>query len=181
MLKQVIYNEEDLVRLLKSGDQKLFGILYDNYAKALLGMIKRRIENDTIAEDLLQETFIKIWDNRNNYDHSKGRLYTWMVTIAQNLCIDYLRSKQNKFDEKINNSEDIIREVNKTTHASTQVDHIGLNRVLNKLKEEQRKLIDLVYFEGYTQEEISKKLDMPIGTIKTRVRSALITLRKELT
>ena len=180
MTKQIIYNEEDSIRLLKSGDQQLFGTLYDNYARALLGMIKRRIENDTIAEDLLQETFIKIWDNRSHYDHSKGRLFTWMVAIAQNLSIDYLRSKQNKFDEKINRTEDIISEIDKTTHTATQVDHIGLNRVVTNLKEEQRKLIDLVYFEGFTQEEISKKLNLPLGTIKTRVRSALITLRKEM-
>ncbi len=177
---QKTYSEEDLVELLNTGNQQLFGVLYDNYSKALYGIIKKVIEDDAVAEDLLQESFIKIWNNRLLYDTSKGRLFTWMVTIARNSSIDYLRSKQNKFDEKINRGDKTLNEVNKSNKVETSVDHIGLKKVISRLKDDHRTLIDLVYFEGYTQEEISKKLGMPLGTVKTKVRSALISLRKEI-
>ncbi len=180
MTNQTKYSEEEMVELLSSSNQKLFGILYDNYSKALFGVIKKVIEDDAVAEDLLQESFIKIWNYRSFYSTSKGRLFTWMVTIARNCSIDYLRSKQNKFDEKMSRVDTNERDINFTKNVETPVDHIGLKKVLSRLKEDHRALIDLVYFEGYTQEEISKKLDMPLGTVKTRVRSALITLRKEI-
>jgi RNA polymerase sigma factor (sigma-70 family) len=177
---QAKYSDESLVTLLISNNQQLFGVLYDSYSKALFGVIKKIIENDEVAEDLLQEVFIKIWNSRHAYESSKGRLFTWMVSIARNSCIDYLRSKQNRFDEKMNRSDITGWEINKLSNVETQVDHIGLNKVVNRLNEDYRRLIDLVYFEGYTQEEISKKLDMPLGTVKTRVRTALNTLRKEI-
>lgn len=177
---QAKYSEEDLVALLSSNNQLLFGVLYDNYSKALFGVIKRIIEKDTIAEDILQESFIKIWNNRSLYDTSKGRLFTWMVSIARNSSIDYLRSKQNNFDEKADSVDTVAQEINKNNNVEMQVDHIGLKKIINALKEDYRALIDLVYFEGYTQEEISIKLDMPLGTVKTRVRAALITLRNQM-
>jgi RNA polymerase sigma-70 factor (ECF subfamily) len=180
LANQTKHSEEDLVALLRSNNQQLFGVLYDSYSKALFGVIKGIIDKDTIAEDILQESFIKIWNSRSLYDASKGRLFTWMITIARNSSVDYLRSKQNKFDENVNNKEHTVEEINKTNNVETQVDHIGLTKVIGTLKEDHRTLIDMVYFEGYTQEEISIKLDMPLGTVKTRVRSALNTLRKEI-
>lgn len=169
-----------MVAGLSSGNQQLFAVLYDNYARALYGIIKKVIDKDTIAEDLLQDTFIKIWNNRSSYDTSKGRLFTWMVTIARNSSIDYLRSKQNKFEEKVNKGENAIAEINKIRSVEIPIDQIGLKKVFNALNEDYRTLLNLAYFEGYTQAEISQKLDLPLGTIKTKIRSALITLRKEM-
>ena len=177
---KVKYSEEEMVGLLKAADQQAFSVLYDNYSKALFGVVKKVISEEEVAEDVLQDVFVKIWNNRLMYDASKGRLFTWMLNIARNASIDYLRSKQNKFDEKIHRGEKSVYELNKTSSIETSVDHIGLKKVVSKLKEDHRVLIDLVYFEGYTQEEISKKLDIPLGTVKTRVRAALITLRKEI-
>jgi RNA polymerase sigma-70 factor (ECF subfamily) len=167
-----------MVGLLKTGDEKAFSILYSNYSRALFGVIRKVIVDDTIAEDVLQDVFVKIWNNRSSYDSSKGRLYTWMLNIARNSSIDYLRSKQNRFDERIQRGENSVYEMHKTNAVQQNTDAIGLKSIVSQLKDDQRILIDLAYFEGYTQEEIAKKLDMPLGTVKTRVRTALIALRK---
>ncbi len=173
-----IYTEDDLVEMLKKSDQTLFSVLYDNYSRALLGVIKKVIIDDEIAEDVLQDSFVKIWNNKLMYDSSKGRLYTWMLNIVRNTSIDYMRSKQNKFDEKIQRGENVVYEVNRTNNVEMNTDRIGIKTIVDTLKEDQRKLIDMAYFEGYTQEEIAKKLDIPLGTVKTRVRAALTVLRK---
>lgn len=169
-----------MVAGLTSGNQQIFAVLYDNYSRALYGIIKKVIDNDTIAEDLLQETFIKIWNNRYSYDFSKGRLFTWMVSIARNSSIDYLRSKQNKFEEKVNKGENALTEINKIRSVEIPIDQIGLKNVFSTLSQDHRTLINLAYFEGYTQAEISQKLDLPLGTIKTKIRTALTTLRNEM-
>lgn len=178
MITKKKYTEEDLVEMLKKGDQQLFSILYDNYARALLGVIKKVIVDDETAEDVLQDSFVKIWNNKAMYDPSKGRLYTWMLNIVRNTSIDYMRSRQNKLDEKIQRGENVVYEVNRTNNVEMNTDRIGIRTIVSTLKEDQRKLIDLAYFEGYTQEEIAQKLDIPLGTVKTRVRAALIVLRK---
>jgi RNA polymerase sigma-70 factor, ECF subfamily len=171
------YSEEQMVELLGQGDQRAFSILYDNYSRALFGVIKKVIMDDVIAEDLLQDTFVKIWNNRKMYDHSKGRLYTWMLNICRNTSIDYLRSKQNRMDGQIQRNENTVHEINKTNNIEINTDTIGIKKIVSSLKEDQRRLIDLAYFEGYTQEEIAKKLEIPLGTVKTRVRAALTVLR----
>jgi RNA polymerase sigma factor (sigma-70 family) len=174
------YTEEEQVASLRKGDEQAFGILYNSYSRALLGVIKKVVADEVIAEDILQEVFVKIWNNRNSYDASKGRLYTWMLNIARNSSIDHLRSKQNRFDGKIQRSESTVYEVNKNHSVQTSIDHIGLSNWVEQLKEDQRLLIDMAYFKGYTQEEIAKELNIPLGTVKTRVRAALLMLRKLL-
>lgn len=175
---KIKYSEEELVALIKKGDEQAFSVLYDNYSRALLGVVKKIVPDDVISEDVLQEVFVKVWNNRLTYDASKGRLYTWMLNIARNSAIDYVRSKQNRFDEKIQRGENTVYEVNRSSSVQTNTDLIGIRALVAKLKEDQRILIDLAYFEGYTQEEISKELNMPLGTVKTRVRAALLVLRK---
>jgi RNA polymerase sigma-70 factor, ECF subfamily len=172
------YAEEELVFLLQSKNQQAFSYLYDNYAGALNGVIYRMVENAEISEDILQEVFIKIWNNFSNYDASKGRLFTWMVNIAKNLTIDTLRSKGYKKQKQISTDENTITFVKDESISADRFDGIGLRKQLENLKPEQRKIIDLAYYSGYTQDEISKELGMPLGTVKTRMRSAIIELRK---
>ena len=87
------YSEEELIYLLKNRDQSAFSYLYDNYSGALFGVIYKMVENRELAEDVLQEAFVKIWNNFSNYDNLKGRLFTWMLNLTRNLTIDTLRSK----------------------------------------------------------------------------------------
>jgi RNA polymerase sigma-70 factor (ECF subfamily) len=172
------YSETELVDLLKQGNRPAFSVLYDNYSMALLGVVKKNIPDDEISEDILQDAFIKIWNNRLMYDASKGRLYTWMLNIVRNTSIDYLRSRQNKMDEKIQRTENTVHEANRLNNVEMNIDRIGIKKIVDTLKEDQRVLIDLAYYEGYTQEEMAERLNIPLGTIKTRMRAALMVLRK---
>jgi RNA polymerase sigma-70 factor (ECF subfamily) len=174
------YNEEELVFLLQSQDQNAFSYLYDNYAAALNGTIYRMVEDIQLSEDILQEAFIKIWNNFKTYDSSKGRLFTWMVNITRNLTIDTLRSRGYKKQQKISQDENSVSTYQDKNFNIDRFDSIGLRKQLATLKPEQKDIIDLAYFNGFTQEEISKQMGIPLGTVKTRMRSAIMELRKSM-
>ncbi|MGN6297995.1 MAG: RNA polymerase sigma factor [Ginsengibacter sp.] len=174
------YSEDELILLLKTGDQSAFSYLYDNYAGALNTVICKLISDQHLAEDILQEAFVKIWNNFSSYDADKGRLFTWMVNITRNLAIDTIRSKGYKKQAKIQNSDIAVITGNNNTVENDKFDAIGLREQTMQLKEEQKNVIDLAYFGGFTQEEISKKLGIPLGTVKTRIRSGISILKKLL-
>lgn len=180
MSPKIKIEEDELVALLKARDQRGIRILYDNYSAALFGVITRIIEEQETAEDLLQETFVKIWNNIASYDASKGRLFTWMLNLARNLAIDKTRSKNFKASGKVRSIEDYVHSIDRSASTAQFVDHIGLKKVLDELKPEHRVLIDLLYFGGYTQAEAAKALDIPLGTVKTRVKIAMTQLREIL-
>ena len=180
MSETIKHSEEELVILLQNKDQKAFSYLYDNYAGALNGVIYRMVDNRELAEDILQEAFIKIWNNFSNYDHLKGRLFTWMLNITRNLTIDTLRSKGYKKQTKISSDENSVSNYTDDSKVAERFDSMGLRKQLVNLKPEQRSIIDLAYFNGYTQDEISKELGIPLGTVKTRMRTAILELRKIL-
>jgi RNA polymerase sigma factor (sigma-70 family) len=174
------YTEAELVAGLRARDQQIFGYLYDHYSPALHGVVLKVINEETIASDILQEVFLKIWRSIEKYDPEKGRLFTWMLNIARNTAIDALRSKAYKLDQKIQDiGSDVYSHTSQLT-VNPSVDHLGLVKVLEKLNKEQRVIIDLAYFKGCTQEEIAKVLDIPLGTVKTRMRNAIIQLRNIL-
>lgn len=180
MPERKTYNEEELISLLQNQDQNAFSYLYDNYAAALNGTIYRMVEDIQVSEDILQEVFIKIWNNFKTYDSSKGRLFTWMVNITRNLTIDTLRSKGYKKQQKISQDENSVNTYQDKSLSTDRFDSIGLRKQLASLKPEQKDIIDLAYFNGYTQEEISKKMGIPLGTVKTRMRTAIMELRKTM-
>ena len=179
-MKKINYTEEELVALLKNKDIVAYNTLYDNYSASLYGIITRIIPAEEIAQDILQEVFVKIWKSIDKYDKSKGRLYTWMLNIARNSAIDYARSKQSKLENKIQDIDNSVYELSKQHSTSFNTDTIGVKEEIVKLKEDYRILIDYIYFKGYTQEETAKELNIPLGTVKTRVRAAIMTLRETL-
>ena len=174
------YTEEELVSLLQQNDEQAFSYLYDNYAAALNGVIFRLVEDKELTEDILQEVFVKIWNNFTSYDPAKGRLFTWMINIARNFTIDTLRSKGYKKGQKISGDENTVNYLTDSTAGADRFDTLGLRKQLLLLKTEQRSILELAYFSGYTQEEIAKELGIPLGTVKTRMRNAIIELRKLL-
>lgn len=174
------YSEEELIYLLKNRDQSAFAYLYDNYSGALFGVIFKMLDDRELAEDILQETFIKIWNNFSNYDSLKGRLFTWMLNITRNLTIDTIRSKGYKKQAKIQNSENTVNNVTDNANTAESFDALGIRKHLTLLKNDQKQIIDLAYFGGLTQDEISRQLAIPLGTVKTRMRTAIIELRKVL-
>lgn len=171
-------DENELIQLLQSRSEKGFDYLYTNYSGALFGVITKLIPQQEIAEDVLQEAFVKIWNNIAQYDANKGRLFTWMLNITRNLAIDTLRSKaMGKFtqNQTIDNSVDSIDMQYQT---NMQTDTIGMKNLVAKLPDEHRVVIELMYFKGYTQAEIAEEFNIPLGTVKTRARNAITKLRE---
>lgn len=165
---------------MKNKDQAAFARLYDSYSGAIYSIILQIVNDEELANDILQEVFINIWRKIEMYDAEKGRLFTWMLNIARNASIDMLRSRGYRNSKK---NQSIQENVDITVPGNTEqmnVDSIGLKKLLEKLKPEQRVLIDLSYFKGYTHEEIAEQENIPLGTVKTRIRNALIQLREIL-
>lgn len=169
------YEERELVTALRSKEDQAFGYLYDHYSGALYSVVKQVVGDTEVSNDVLQETFVNIWRKIDLYDESKGRLFTWMLNIARNAAIDKTRSKGFQQSSKLQPMMD----GDGANHPSVRmgVDDYGLKKVLQKLKEEHRLLIELSYYQGFTHEQISKALDIPLGTVKTRIRTALTQLR----
>ena len=178
------YSEDELIRLLKIKEPSAFSYLYDNYSGALFGIIYKMLDDRQLAEDVLQEAFVKIWNNFSHYDSLKGRLFTWMLNIARNLTIDTIRSKGYRKQAKIQNSANSVNNsvdnISSNTNTTESFDALGIRKHLTLLKDDQKQIIDLAYFGGFTQDEISKQLAIPLGTVKTRMRSAIMELRKIL-
>lgn len=163
--------------LLRNRDNKAYAYLYDNYASALYSIILQIVVDAELANDVLQEVFVNIWRRIEQYDMTKGRLFTWMMNIARNASIDTLRSKGYQNSRKNQSIQENVDTLPGSAAIQPGVDTIGLRKLLEKLKEDQRTLIELAYFKGYTHEEIAELEKIPLGTVKTRIRNALIQLR----
>ena len=171
----VTYNEQELIAALKAKDNKAFSYLYDHYSGSLYSIILQIVKAPEVANDILQEVFISIWRKIETYDPVKGRLFTWMLNISRNASIDMLRSKSYQNSQKNQEITDNVYSFNQT---ETRIDSIGLSKFMGKLRPEQRDLIELAYFKGYTHDEIAQIEGIPLGTVKTRIRSALLQLRE---
>ncbi len=173
------YSEETLIELLRTHREEGFSYLYEHYSGALYGTIRKIIADEGTAEDVLQESFIKIWKGIEGYDASKGRLYTWMLRLCRNCAIDRLRSKGEVMKSKIQSREEPVYETDANTlFSTTSIDTIGMSKALEGLKPEYQQVIHMSYYAGFTLDEISKQFSIPLGTVKTRMRQALILLRR---
>lgn len=173
------YSEEQLVALLRSGSRDGFNYLYKNYSAVLYGTIFKIVTDEATAQDVLQDAFVKIWHNIGQYDSSKGRIYTWMLNICRNSAIDKLRSKGEIMKAKIQTGEDVVNNVGNAQKTEQQTDTIGLRSMVAGLKPEYHTIVELAYYKGYTLDEISKTLQIPLGTVKTRMRAAMQQLRQK--
>jgi RNA polymerase sigma-70 factor, ECF subfamily len=172
---------ENLLHLLLQKSEKGFSLLYDNYADALFGVIYRITENKEIAEDLLQETFVKIWKKIAMYDEAKGSLYTWMLNIARNTAIDFTRLRRNKFHKQLVHGDVWQHEYFETGTGignANRLDYLSIKNKAASLDDKYAVIINLIYFEGFTYIEAAKHLKMPLSTVKTRARMALTLLKK---
>lgn len=165
--------------LLKKQSKEAFDYLYKQYAGVLYGVAKKIIHDEQTAQDILQEVFVKIWHNAGQYNPEKGRIYTWMINIARNAAIDKLRSKGEVMKSKIQTSGDVVYSSEKNMKTEQATDTIGLKAIVAELKPEYYTIVDMAYFKGYTLDEISKTLNIPLGTVKTRMRHAIQLLRQK--
>ncbi len=158
-------------------DESALSEIYDMYSGALYGMILKIIPNKEAAEDVLQESFVKIWKNAGRYNPDKGRLYTWMHRICRNTAINHLNKKSEKL--KTEGFENDKEKLGQYGIRNWNPDVIDLKGKISELDQTYLQMIELIYFKGYTQKEVSEKLEIPLGTVKTRCRIALRELRKK--
>ncbi|MFZ1677363.1 MAG: sigma-70 family RNA polymerase sigma factor [Saprospiraceae bacterium] len=152
-------------------------LLYDHYSDSLFGIINRILGDAQLAEDALQKSFLKIWQNIDAYDAAKASLFTWMSVIARNTALDQKRLKTFQAKQKTVSVDEIVYRPGSSTPDG---DSIDAKRLLANLDENNRIVLEYAYLKGYTQQEISEELNIPLGTVKTRLRKAISILREEL-
>lgn len=170
----LLMQDQQLINRLQAQDSTAIGNLYDAYGSALFGVVLRIVQQRELAEQVLQDTFVKAWRNGASYDPSKGRLFTWLLNIARNTAIDATRTAHFQKSRKTDSLDSLVYSPG---GESINPDQIGVRDVVSRLDEKYKSLIDLVYFKGYTQEEVAEETGIPLGTIKTRLRYAINELR----
>lgn len=172
--------EGNLVVQLKARDKAALSYLYDQYGAALYGSALRIIQEEEITREVVQDIFLKIWDKIDQYDTQKGRLFTWMLNLTRNAAIDKIRSKEIKRSAKTDPMENSVYTIDQQKNTEIPVDGIGVKELITDLDKEQQFVINKVYFEGFSHSELSDEYDIPLGTVKSRLRSALKHLRRKV-
>ncbi len=173
----------ELAVRLKQRDPQAMADMYDRYGRLAYTLIFRIVRNVGVAEDLVQETFLRVWNRAQGFDHEKGALGPWVLTVARNRAIDYLRSvdgrmTQNAFELELNEHPSLFANLEEDILNSDRARK--LRGAFQKLNANQRLVIELAYYEGLSQSEMAERMKQPLGTVKTWVRSALRVLREEL-
>jgi len=175
--------DRDLAERLKRREPQAMAELYDKYGRITYVLIFRIVRNVGTAEDLVQETFLRVWNRVQAFDQHKGALGPWVLTVARNRAIDYLRSvdgrmAQNAFELEANEHPSMFANLETEILTSDQARRLKL--AFEKLTPNQRQVIELAYYEGLTQSEMADRMNQPLGTVKTWVRGALKALRDDL-
>lgn len=171
-------SEDKLVEALKNMDRGAMSSLYKMYSDSLYRVISTIVVIEEVAQDLLQETFIKIWKSFNQYDPGRGRLYTWMSRLARNLSIDYLRSVNYRNYSVSEDLSELTQQIDQTFQISYNPDLIGVKDMTRILNEEQKLALDLIYFKGYTHIQAAEELHITVGILRSRLQSSITELRK---
>ncbi len=166
-------NDDTLIQQLKSKDERALSLLYDKYSGAIYSLILKMIQDEGKAQNILQDTFMTVWDKAESYNADKGRFYTWVYRIAKNKTLNVLRKTdpliQTDDFSVFNNKEDAI---------SIDPEFLELNGSLNKLEARHKEALELVYFKGLTHREAHLEMDVPLGTFKSYIKQALKQLRE---
>lgn len=176
--------DADLARRLRARDPRVMSTLYDRYGKLAYSLIFRMVRDSAAAEDLVQETFLRVWNRAQSFDAGRGALGPWILAVARNRAIDYIRSRDGRMSAA---AVDLDRLENHPLFAKLEDSALSLDRsrrlkaAFAKLAPHQREVIELAYFEGLSQTEMAERMNQPLGTVKTWVRAALKALRQELT
>jgi RNA polymerase sigma-70 factor (ECF subfamily) len=176
-------DDADLARRLKARDPHAMADLYDRYGRLAYSMILRVVRNSAVAEDLVQETFLRVWNRAQSFDPERGALGPWILTVARNRAIDYLRSVDGRMSS---GALDLDRLEHPGLFSDFEDSALSIDRArrlkaaFEKLNPHQRMVIELAYYEGLSQSEMADRMKQPLGTVKTWVRSALKALREDL-
>ena len=174
-------NDVELLKAIAARDEAALAQLYDRYRAILFGLLMRILTNREEAEDVLQEVFLQVWRKAADFDESRGRPFTWLVTLARSRGIDRLRTLASRERIAEAGAREVSDEISDAATDAFKSEQRGLvSEALAKLPDEQKRPIMLAYFDGLTQSEIATRLGAPLGTVKTRMRTGLIRLRELL-
>ena len=176
-------DDRDLAERLKRREPSVMGELYDRYGKLAFSLIYRIVRDIGVAEDLVQETFLRVWNRSQGFDAERGALGPWLLAVARNRAIDYVRSSSGKMSRgtlELEAAEHPAVFVNFEAEVLSQDRARRVRGALGRLNEHQRHVIELAYFEGLSQSEMAERMGQPLGTVKTWVRTALKNLRDDL-
>jgi RNA polymerase sigma-70 factor, ECF subfamily len=171
------FDDIDIMKRLASHDQQAFRALYQEYGKAVYSLAYRVLQNATLAEEVTQDTFLKVWQQKTQWDSAKGKLKNWLLTITHFTAIDRLRQESRQPNVHPHSIEEIEEEIQILPSEGWQ-DGTALRLVVEQLPEEQAALIELAFFRGMSHSEIAEVTQIPLGTVKTRLRSGLQHLRE---
>jgi len=164
---------DHIARLLKERDEKAIDLIYDNYGPNIYGYLFNMLGNASDAQDVMQDSFVKIWCHADSYEQSKSGLFSWMLSICRNTAIDCLRKKRTRRGHEIQNHKEFVYTVEQNN-----TDTIDILNHLDGIELKYKQIVDLLFFKGMTQQEASEALGIPLGTIKSRLRIALRELGK---
>ena len=167
--------ERHIVELLQEQNEKAISLLYEHYGDTLYGVAYKVVKNEQLAQDVLQESFVKIWKKGDSYDSTKAKLFTWLFRITRNTAIDKLRSLSTKTDKEIQID---VSNVYNLGVDKIKPEFMDVREHLEKIEPKYQIVLDALFFQGMTQQEASDELDIPLGTIKSRLKIGLRELRK---
>lgn len=173
--------DAELLRAIARGDEESLATLYDRYRTILFGLLIRILNNRAEAEDVLQEVFVQVWQRARDFDENRGKGFTWLVTLARSRAIDRLRSlgsRSRTVEEATRETKDTI--VDAIEDAINNERGAAVQAALRELPEEQRAALLMAYFDGFSQSEIAERTNIPLGTVKTRMRTGMAKLREVL-
>ena len=175
-------SKEDLLARIAQADQAAFGLLYDDIAPRVLGLIRRLLVDHAQSEEVAQEVFLEIWQTASRFDPAKGAATTWILTMAHRRAVDRIRASQSSRDRDTKvGIRDFAPEYDHVAEsAEVTIEHERVKKAMTQLTELQRQAVSLAYYGGYSHSEVAALLSVPIGTVKTRLRDGMIRLRDEL-
>lgn len=173
---------DELLGRVGRGDRDAFGELYDGTSPRVFGLVRRLVVDAAQAEEVTQDVYLEIWQNASRFDAARGNAIAWMFTIAHRRAVDRIRSAQAAHDRDLRiGARDVEVPVDTVAEAAeTAVEHDRVRGALGELTDLQRQCVALAYYGGLTQTEIAERLDVPLGTVKTRLRDGMIRLRNAL-
>ena len=175
--------DDELLSCIARGDRQALSDLYDRYARQVYSLSLRMVENQSLAEEIAQDVFMTVWTRGTSYRSERGTFVTWLLSITHNRCIDELRKRRRRGKIGLVNVDDLRHELSGNPSEVTdavlrRLDRNNIKEALNKLPPQQKQVISMAFFQGLTQSEISKALDAPLGTVKTRIRLGLQKMRE---
>lgn len=176
--------DTELVRRIAERDAAALESLYDRYEKAVYAFAYRFVQDAMLAEEIVQELFMRIWNQPERYDASQGKLTTWIFAVTRNIAIDQLRKRQNRTSGQTAETERFERMPDPASGPAEEYDAKWtgerIKEAVSTLNPDQRQVLDLIYYQGYTQHEVSERHGIPLGTVKSRVRLAMKQLKDRL-